>query len=63
MDLYIEKVHIFDDNRLTEILLVIYENVMNFLYIDSNVFLLRPVNFLEDVECFDKCTMSNTGSD
>jgi len=46
MDLYMEKVHIFERNILKEILIVIFKNKLNFIYLEKDIFFMRPIGIL-----------------
>ena len=60
LDLYMEKVHIFERNLLKEILIVIFKNKMNFIYLEKDIFFMRPINIVNGIESILKCTMSKS---
>tara|TARA_B110000285_G_C14956956_1_gene529695 strand:+ start:581 stop:799 length:219 start_codon:yes stop_codon:yes gene_type:complete len=57
MDLYMEKVHIFEKNILKEILIIIYKNKMNFLYLEKEIFFIRPISIIDNIDSIIKCKM------
>jgi len=56
-ELYMEKVHIFEKNILKEILLVIYQNEMSFIYLSKDIFFMKPLNICTDIEEVRECSM------
>ena len=52
-----EKVHIFERNILKEILIVIFKNKMNFIYLEKDIFFMRPINIVDNIDSIIKCTM------
>jgi len=62
MEFYMEKVHIYEKNILKEILLVIYKNRLNFLYLEKEIFFMRPISIIESIDSIIKCTMTKSFS-
>lgn len=60
MDLYMEKVHIYEKNILKEILIVIFKNKMNFLYLEKEIFFMRPISIIQSIDLVSKCTMTKS---
>lgn len=56
-ELYTEKIHIYEKNILKEILLVIYQNEMSFIYLEKDIFFMKPVNICTDIEEVLDCSM------
>ena len=42
---------------LKEIVIVIYKNEMNFIYLEKDIFFMRPININLDIDAVIKCTM------
>jgi len=56
-DLYTEKIHICENKILKEILLVIYQNEMSFVYLEKDIFFMKPINICTDIEEVLDCSM------
>ena len=56
-DLYTEKIHVYEKNILKEILLVIYKNEMSFIYLEKDIFFMKPINIGTDIEQIVDCSM------
>ena len=56
-ELYTEKIHIYEKNILKEILLVIYQNEMSFIYLEKDIFFMKPINICTDIEEVLDCSM------
>ena len=57
MELYTEKVTIWEKGILKEILIVIYDNQMNFIFLEKDIFFMKPISILTDIESFQKSSM------
>ena len=57
MKLYTEKVTIWEKGILKDILIVIYNNLMSFIFLEKDIFFMKPINILTDIEYFQKSTM------
>ena len=56
-ELYTEKIHIYEKNILKEIFLVIYQNEMSFIYLEKDIFFMKPINICTDIEEVLDCSM------
>ena len=65
LKLYTEKVTIWEKGILKDILIVIYNFTMYFIFLEKDIFFMKPINILTDIEFFQKCTMfkANAKSD
>jgi hypothetical protein len=57
LKLYTEKVTIWEKGILKDILIVIYNFTMYFIFLEKDIFFMKPINILTDIEFFQKCTM------
>lgn len=56
-ELYTEKIHIYEKKILKEILLVIYQNEMSFIYLEKDIFFMKPINICTDIKQILDCSM------
>jgi len=57
MELYTEKVTIWEKGILKDILVTIYQFQMSFIFPEKDLFFMRPINILTDIDSFTKSTM------
>ena len=57
MELYTEKMHICEKGILRDIVMVIYKELMYFIFIDEGIEFIRPINMLENIDIVLECTM------
>lgn len=57
LDLYMEKVHILENGTLSEVLMFVHKNLLNFVYLEKPVSFLKPINITEDLKSIWWCTM------
>ena len=62
LNLYTEKVHLFEHNMLKEILLVIYDNEMSFIFLEKDIQFMRPINIITDIDRVIKCSMARSNN-
>lgn len=60
MELYTEKITIWEKGILKDILIVIYEHQMSFIFLEKDLFFMKSINILTDIDCFTKCSMRKT---
>ena len=60
MELYTEKVTIWEKGILKDILIVIHDNKMNFIYLEKEIQFMKPINIFTDIEYIQKCTMKKS---
>ena len=52
MELYTEKVTIWEKGILKDILIVIYDYQMNFIFLEKDIFFMKPISILTDIYSF-----------
>lgn len=57
MEVFVEKLHVYEKSILKEVLLVIYKGRLNLIYQEKEFFFLRPISIMTDIQCIMKCTM------
>ena len=57
MDLYMEKVHILENGTLTEVLMFVHKNLLNFVYLEKPISFIKPICVLDEIEAIWWCTM------
>lgn len=60
MELYTEKVTIWEKGILKDILIVIYEHEMSFIFLDKDLFFMKSISILTDIDSFTKSTMKKS---
>jgi hypothetical protein len=50
INIYIEKVHIFEKGQTQQILLVIFKSQMFFLFINKETFYMKPISIVDDIK-------------
>ncbi len=50
INIYIEKVHIFEKGQTHQILLVIFKSQMFFLFINKETFYMKPISIEDDIK-------------
>ena len=49
LDLYMEKVHILENGTLSEVLMFVHKNLLNFVYLEKSISFIKPIDILEDL--------------
>lgn len=57
MELYMEKVHILENGTLSEVLMFVHKNLLNFVYLEKPISFIKPICVLEEIESMWWCTM------
>ena len=57
MSVYTEKLHIFENNALREIILVIYNGEMSFLFVEGKGQFMNSIRIGKDIDRVIKCSM------
>ena len=56
-ELYTEKITIWEKGILKDILVVIFNNKMNFIYLNKEIQFMKPICIITDIELMQKSTM------
>lgn len=57
LELYMEKVHILENGTLSEVLMFVHKNLLNFVYLEKPISFIKPIDILQELKSIWWCTM------
>ena len=63
--LYTEKIHIHEaQTKLNkEVMMIIYKDHLVFIFLETSIFFMRPVNIITDIKKITRCNMDSNSNE